>query len=78
MLNLRTEINMTDTKSFKEYVKGMLNDKKLSNDTRIRLLKGWIEKLVEDMVTLIQDSEDICKRQEWKEYLEEQLQEIIK
>ncbi len=67
---------MEDTESFKEYVQGMLNDEQLDNDTRIRLLKGWIEKLVEDMVTLIQGSEDLCKRQEWKSHLENQLEKI--
>jgi hypothetical protein len=67
---------MKDTESFKEYVQGMLSDEELDNDTRIRLLKGWIERLVEDMVTLIQDSEELNKRQEWKSYLEIQLEKI--
>jgi len=67
---------MKDTESFKEYVQGMLNDEQLNNDIKVRLLKGWIEKLVEDMVTLIQDSKDLCKRQEWKSYLENQLEKI--
>ena len=69
---------MADTESFKKYVQGMLNDEQLDNNTRIKLLKGWIERLVEDMTTLIQDSDDLCKRQEWKTYLDDQVEKIVR